>query len=157
MFRFGDDLQNVPAQIHMFLDLTNCEIMTPRQHQRFIRGRDPNVEDDDSLSDSDDESDSISIDYDEERDTYLSKSLWCVIQRADIDSLNNFQHNEFQMQSRLASRFVLEDDLRLIPLKNLKRGCFVVYNNPMESDDHLSNRSGFYIHPRDEWASTTFV
>ena len=151
MLRWEVYEDSVPAKIMMFLDLREAKLMTRAQHKRFINDKDPELPEEDWSSGS---SSSNSDDESEESETgYLDNGLWCIVQTARSPRAEERHFSRYHLSSRIATRVILEDNLRVLPIESIDGPCFVVTEDSKPGNDQLA----FVLDDTSMWCDKTFL
>ena len=107
MVAWNEESDPVPAKIIMFLDLTNCDIMTPQEHRELcinILGEDYDPRD-------------VDHEY-----VYLTNEKWMVVESALVDDeiSSGFEDDsDYRMYSTISTRYYMESQLRLLPVNSI--------------------------------------
>lgn len=107
MVAWSEEDDPIPAKIIMFLDLTNCEIMSSEEHKEFcidILGEDY---------------DPTGVDHEY---VYLTNEKWMVVETALINEElpENFDDESiYRMCTIISTRYYLESGIRLLPVNSI--------------------------------------
>jgi hypothetical protein len=107
MVAWNEESDPIPAKIIMFLDLTNCDIMTPQEHRELcinILGEDYDPRD-------------VDHEY-----VYLTNEKWMVVESALVDDeiSSGFEDDsDYRMYSTISTRYYMESQVRLLPVNSI--------------------------------------
>ena len=116
MIKWDEVSEPIPAKICMFLNLENSKMMTPQEHQQFRSS----FESDIFASQNEDNNESM-----RDSQQFLTRSKWVVIQSCLSEEEEGIRtHNRYRVQSRIGTRYYLEDKWRLIAIESIVDAAF---------------------------------
>ena len=98
----------------MFLDISDCTLMTPEEHRDMCK----------DVEEGNENCDDVNHDY-----YYLSNEKWIIVQSAISESEipDDFEDNSpYRIPSVLSKRFYLEDGLRILPASSITGPAYCV-------------------------------
>ena len=127
MIKWNDMDEGIPARILMFLDISDCNLMSPEEHRDMCE----ELEEDNEFSDD------VNHAY-----YYLTNEKWIIVQSAISESEipNDFEDDSpYRMFSLLSKRFYLEDGLRILPASSITGPAYCVTNPSTKDGSKLNN------------------
>ena len=127
LIKWNDMAEELPAKILMFLDISDCNLMTPEEHRDMCE----EVENDNEFRDD------VNHAY-----YYLSNEKWIIVQSAISESEipDDLDDNSpYRIPSLLSKRFYLEDGLRILPASSITGPAYCVTLPSTKNGSKLNN------------------
>ena len=114
MIQWNELDEPIPAKILMLLDLSDCTIMSPLQHEEFCN----------ELGNTDDLGGDVDHDY-----YYLTQEKWLIVEStlSNAEVPEDFiDESPFRVPSSLCKRFYIEDGYRVLPASSIVAPAYCV-------------------------------
>ena len=137
LIKWSDDENLVPAQLKLFLDLSEAELMSEEEHAIFCQERNLN-----------NRRSHLSQIQNTDPYPYLDNNQWVLIQSA-ADDVDRSMSNQYNPRMKMCERFKLEDNYRLVPVDAISDIAFCFTNNVSTDENDLT---GVCLRQKDKWA-----
>ena len=136
LFNWEGTDELIPAKIIMFVDISECQIMTADEHQAFCRIFDHN----------NDLRGEVDHGY-----YYLTNEKWVIIHSClqDDEAPEGYEGNlRFKIDSCLSKRYFLEENMRILPVSAIVEPTYSVL---VPSTSKGNPEEVFTVLPKDKW------
>ena len=147
LVQWDHDSDPYPAQICMFLDLSEATFMNDGEHSKFknspLGRRLVEQSNNNTLPEGNN--------YE-----YLSRSIWMVVRSSlSCDEQGVRLMDEYRVTSRICKRYYMEDEYRIVPVDAIEGPAFCLHvNGTVDCSNEVSgNDQIISLKPKNEWKS----